>query len=77
MKELAAFQSKSAVACMQVDSQGYVWMGFKGGLIQVWDAQTRSCVCVCKILSASAADARYVSRLNWNRTYITHDRSMH
>lgn len=57
-KELQAFQSSSAVTCMQVDSQGCVWLGFKGGLIQVWDAHTRSYV--CEVLSTSAADARCV-----------------
>ena len=72
-KELQAFQSGSAVACMQVDSQGYVWLGFKGGQIQVWDAQTRSCV--CKLLSTSAADARCVSELT-NCAYLIRDRSM-
>ena len=57
-KELQAFQNGGAVSSMQVDSHGYVWMGFKGGVVQVWDAQTRSCL--CETLSTSGADVRCV-----------------
>ena len=57
--ELQSFQSGlvPAVTCMQVDSQGYVWMGFKGGMLQVWDADRRACL--CQGLHMAPADIRW------------------
>lgn len=57
--ELQSFQSGlvPAVTCMQVDSQGYVWMGFKGGMLQVWDADRRACL--CQGLHMAPADVRW------------------
>ena len=57
--ELQSFQSGlvPAVTCMQVDSQGYVWMAFKGGMLQVWDADR--CACLCQSLDMAPADVRW------------------
>lgn len=57
--ELPSFQSGlvPAVTCMQLDSQGYVWMGFKGGMLQVWDADRRACL--CQSLHMAPADVRW------------------
>ncbi len=59
--ELQSFQSGlvPAVTCMQVDSQGYVWMGFKGGMLQVWDADRRACL--CQGLHMAPADVRWAN----------------
>lgn len=35
----------AVVSCMHMDAQGYVWMGFQGGVVQVWDADRRACLC--------------------------------
>ncbi|DBB01412.1 TPA: hypothetical protein ACH3X1_000077 [Trebouxia sp. C0004] len=58
--KLQSFQSGAlpAVTCMQVDSQGYVWMGFKGGMLQVWDADRRACL--CQGLDMAPADVRVI-----------------
>ncbi|KAL0038253.1 hypothetical protein WJX79_010194 [Trebouxia sp. C0005] len=59
--ELQSFQSGlvPAVTCMQLDSQGYVWMGFKGGMLQVWDADRRACL--CQSLHMAPADVRVIT----------------
>ena len=57
--ELQSFQSGvvPAVTCMQVDTHGYVWLGFKGGMLQVWDADRRACL--CRALDMAPADIRW------------------
>lgn len=69
--ELQSFQSGTvpAVTCMQVDSQGYVWMGFKGGMLQVWDADRRACL--CQGLDMAPADVRWATRTKLLLTYCS------
>lgn len=59
--ELQNFQNGTvpAVTSMQVDIQGYVWMGFKGGMLQVWDADRRACL--CQGLDMAPADVRVIT----------------